>query len=109
MSDHLVNDQRGLAFDRLVAAKLRDDPALVEVARRNLERWLGTASPGARRTLEEWRVLLEGPLPELLVLLESADERATRLRQASPFCGMISREERLRVLKEFQRHDAGPT
>ncbi len=109
MKDHRDIDRRSLAFDRLIAARIRENPALVDKARANLRRWRSTASPGALRTLEEWNVLLEGPFDDLMTLLQADDERATRLRQSSPFCGILSRDERLEILKQFAAHDASST
>jgi hypothetical protein len=106
MGDHQVIDRRSLEFDRRIVARLRENPALVGTARANLRRWLETASPAARRTLREWQALLDGPFAELLATMEGEDERSTRLRQSSPFCGVLSRDERLAILKRFQDHDA---
>ena len=85
--------QRSLAFDRLVAAKLRSEPAHVEKARRNVARWLEGCSRRTRPALLEWQRLLSGPLDKLLALLHATDERATRLRQSSPFCGILTQEK----------------
>jgi hypothetical protein len=106
MKEHRFIDERSLAFDRLIAAKLRDQPALVTKARDNLARWLKHCSSGARRDLLEWQRLLSGPFDELLVLLEATDERATRLRQSSPFCGILTQEERLGIIREFQSRES---
>jgi hypothetical protein len=106
MKDHRLIDERSLAFDRLIAAKLRSQPALLDKARGNLVRWLETCSAGARPDLLEWQRLLSGPFDELLVLLEATDERATRLRQSSPFCGILTPEERLGIIREFQARES---
>ena len=106
MKDHRLIDERSLAFERLIVAKLRSEPALVEKARGNLARWLETCSPGVRPVLIEWQRLLDGPFDELLVLLEATDERATRLRQSSPFCGILTEEERLGIIREFQARES---
>jgi hypothetical protein len=106
MKDHRLIDERSLAFHRLIAARLRGQPALVEKARGNLARWLETCSTRARPALLEWQHLLDGPFDELLVLLEATDERATRLRQSSPFCGILTEEERLRIIREFYAREA---
>ena len=106
MKDHRLIDERSLAFDRLIAAKLRRNPALVEKARGNLARWVKTCSAGARPDLLEWQCLLAGPFDELLVLMEATDERAARLRQSSPFCGILTEEERLGILREFQARES---
>ena len=106
MKDHRLIDERSLAFDRLIAAKLRSQPALVEKARANLTRWLKTCSAGAKPALLEWQRLLTGPFDELLALMEATDERATRLRQSSPFCGLLTEEERLGIIREFQARES---
>ena len=102
MKDHRLIDERSLAFDRLIAAKLRANPALVEKARENLRRRLATAAPAVRPALQERQFLLDGPLDTLLLTLENTDPRATRLRQSSPFCGILMRAERTRILKDFE-------
>lgn len=95
-------------MDRLVAAKVRADPALVDRARDILERWLVSASPRTRPALLEWRALLDGGLDSILPVLEGDDERCTRLRQSSPFCGILTRGERTRILLEFHRREPLP-
>ena len=106
MKDHRLIDERSLAFHRLIAAKLRRQPALVEKARANLARWLQTSSPGSTPALLEWQRALSGPFDELLVLLQATDEHATRLRQSSPFCGILTPEERLAIIREFQARES---
>jgi hypothetical protein len=92
MRSHESIDRRSLALHEAVAAKLEHDPALVHVARANLERWLRTVP---RPALLEWQHLLDiTPLPQLLALLRSNDDHAARLRQSSPFAGILTPEER---------------
>ncbi len=97
MKDHRLIDERSLAFERLIAVKLRNDPTLLGKARGNLARWLETCSVGVRPALLEWQNLLSGPFDEPLAFMEATDERATRLRQSSPFCG---------ILREFQARES---
>lgn len=106
MKDHRLIDERSLAFSRLIAGKLQTDPTLVQHARGNLDRWLRDCSERSRPTLLEWRKLLDGPLAELLSFLTSPEERAVRLRQSSPFAGLLTPEERWEILRDFQARDA---
>jgi hypothetical protein len=106
MKNHRLIDERSLAFDRLIAEKLRRDPTLVEKARANISRWLQTTEPRSAADLLEWQRLLDQPLPELLALLESTDEHATRLRQSSPFCGILTPAERLAIIREFYARES---
>ena len=106
MKNHRLIDERSLAFDRLIAAKLRRDPSLVDKAHGNLARWLQTFSSGARPALLEWQRLLASPFDELIAFLESDDERATRLRQSNPFCGILTAPERLAIIRQFQERES---
>lgn len=49
--------------------------------------------------LAEWRLLLEGPMNELLDALTSTDERARTLRPLSPFAAMVARRRRQEILE----------
>ena len=106
MKDHRLIEERSLAFDRLIAAKLRRQPMLMEKARGNLARWLETCSDAARPALLEWQIALAAPFEEILALLEATGERAARLRQSSPFCGILTQEERVGIIREFQTRES---
>ncbi len=108
MKDHRLIDERSLAFDRLIAQKLRQNPSLINTARANLERWMSTASPSGKPALREWQELLHGPTAKLFDTLEGTDEHAVQRRKTSPFCGILAREERTRILLEFHARDTQP-
>lgn len=90
-------DRRSLALHEAVAAKIEAQPALLDVARSNLRRWMAsTPAP----SLREWAELLDaGKLDALLAVLRSPSEEATRLRQSSPFAGLLTPQERLAILR----------
>jgi hypothetical protein len=93
-------DRRSLALHEAVAAKLEADPTLIEVARTNLSRWL-QLNPAA--ALVEWRDLLQvKSLPQVIALLRSTDEESTRLRQSSPFAGVLTQAERNAILRRYE-------
>ena len=99
MRSHEWIDRRSLALHEAVAAKLEANPALLGIARANLQRWLGTAP---RPALIEWLELLDlTPLPQLLELLRSPGDHAARLRQSSPFAGLLTPEERQSILDRY--------
>src|SRR6266702_1421641 len=56
----------------------------------------------APRALDEWREILDRPWPEIAALITAADESATRLRQSSPFAGVLTPAERRRVYEAFR-------
>jgi hypothetical protein len=98
---HAWIDRRSLALHEAVAARLEAHPELLDVARRNLARWLSHGTQGA---LLEWQALLDRvSVSEVVTLLRSESETAARLRQSSPFAGVLTPEERRAILR---RHDA---
>jgi hypothetical protein len=89
-------------MDREIASRLGADPALVEIARRNLKRWLDRPRLPAslKRCYLEWQTILDSYSPaELLRLLKDDGEEAQRLRQNSPFVGILTPLE----VREFKR------
>ena len=105
---HKVVNQCSLALDRAVVERLQANPALLEQARGNLRRWLARngAAPGLRRCYEEWLEILDRqPFEKILELLHAEDEEARRLRQNSPFVGILSPAEVWAIKRRF-RHAA---
>jgi hypothetical protein len=99
-SDHTRINERSLAMHRLVAEKVRANPALLDKARQNLRRWQNTeGSPSL--TLAEWENILSGPVAHVAQFLEERSERATRLRQSSPFAGILTEAERQTIYESY--------
>ena len=99
-SDHRRIDERSLAMHRLVAQKLRADPALLDAARGNLRRWQEMDGSPVR-TLSEWENILSGTAAQVAEFLEERSERATRLRQSSPFAGILTEAERKAIYESY--------
>jgi hypothetical protein len=98
---HRLAEARSLALHCLIAAKIAADRRLLEVARRNLAAWLARYGESPPRALEEWRALLARPWPEIAALITDPGETAARLRQSSPFAGVLTPAERRRVYEAF--------
>ena len=103
MNGHEWIDRRSLAFDAIVAEKVERDPKLIQKAIGNLERWISQRQPDPPQVLFEWLDILQSSdVSKILTLLRASDQNATRLRQSSPFCGILTEEERLAILKEYE-------
>ena len=102
---HGLIDEISLELGRRTAARLRQQPELLQVAHENLARWtcLNVNAPALLRCYAEWREILHHPLEEICSLLTSETEEACRLRQNSPFAGVLSARE-VWVLKQCFRH-----
>lgn len=99
---HAWIDQRSLELAKAIAVKLRADPSLIDVARRNLGRWKARMEIWPR-ALREWEAILErGSLEEILEVLLDTGDTGCRLRQSSPFTGILTASERKAI---FTRHD----
>jgi len=99
---HADLDARSREVAEFVADRLLRDPSLLEDARRYLERRILSASPGEKLELEEWRGLLESmSISRLRRFLLAGDQRATRLRQSSPFLAVLSDEDRRTLRKRL--------
>lgn len=99
MRSHEWIDRRSLALHEAVAKRLEASPELLSVARSNLARWLAHTPAAA---LREWQTLLdEGSVDQIVGLLRSDDETARRMRQSSPFAGVLTAGERLAILQHY--------
>jgi hypothetical protein len=101
-SPHRLLEARSLAMHALIAAKIANDPALLIKPRQNLERWSVRWGSNPPRWAVEWRDILGRPWSEVAALIGEPSENAARLRQSSPFAGVLTAEERKRVYEAFR-------
>ena len=81
MRTHQEIDARSLALHRLVADKLRQEPARLEDVKATLARWRQTVCPATQPYLREWELLIEQGLERCLAVAVEESEHATALRQ----------------------------
>jgi hypothetical protein len=91
-----------LALHSRIAQKIAVNPLLIGIARRNVKAWSRAAGKEAPRYLAEWRRILERPWPQIAALITEQSERAARLRQSSPFAGVLTAKERRRIYDAFR-------
>lgn len=92
-------DFKSLCFHRAVAEALKRDPEQVrERAGRHLDR-LQQLHPHAAGLLEQWETWLGYPTDELIAKMLDPAPPAREMRQVSPFVGVLSPEDRVRVLR----------
>jgi hypothetical protein len=99
---HRLAEARSLALHCLIARKIAADPRLLEVARRNLATWARRYGNSLPPALAEWRAAIDRPWPEIAALITDPGESATRMRQSSPFAGVLTAAERRRVYEAFR-------
>lgn len=101
---HERHDWISLQLSRLAAARIREEPARVEVGKRNIKRWLGSLDGNAHLAVcrQEWADLIEHRSAEQIAdLLEAEGDEAQRLRSSMPFIQppFFTEAERLNVVE----------
>ena len=107
---HQLIDAVSLELGQRIAAELRRRPEWLDLARSNLERWTRQNSgvPSLRQSYQEWGVLLSRSLDEVCGVLTAETEEGQRLRQNSPFAGVLPPRE-VWEIKARLRHATSST
>ena len=108
MRTHQEIDRRSVALHRLVAERVRRDPSLFEKARVTLARWRETVCISSQPYLNEWEQLMNQGVEACLSVAVEDSERATALRQSSPFSGVLTNRERFAFLKQWRNDHEAP-
>lgn len=100
-------DAVDLAMCRVIAAKVRRDPSLIRIAEENLRRWKRKLRPWPR-ALREWEeILAHKSLKRVLEILTQDSDEGQRLRQSDPFVGILTEQERLSFLSNYDKDPVG--
>ncbi len=87
-------------MDKAIAARIRADPSVIKIARQNLERWRRNENGQLASAHQEWERILHFLQPgEVADFISSQTPKADRLRQSSPFPGVLSQEEAANLWK----------
>lgn len=98
-NDHDRLDERRRRTHVEIVRKIDEDPSLLRVPLTNIERW--TRWSGYRpAAYAEWLAILEQPWSTIRAVLLATDEDATRLRQNTPFVGILSKDERRAIYEQ---------
>lgn len=101
-SSHRLLEARSLAMHAVIAQKIERDPKLLNVPRNNLQRWSGRWENEAPAWYGEWRGIMNRPWAEIAAIITEPSEEGARLRQSSPFAGVLSAAERKRIYAAFR-------
>lgn len=100
MKTHQGIDTRSLAMAQAIVKKIETDPEHkgLEFTRSVCRRWnLHRPSPA----VSEWLEILEKPWIEIRSILLDEGERGKRMRQSSPFVGILTNKERWQIYRRF--------
>jgi len=102
---HDLIDRRSLELNRLVAEKIRQHPELMDFVRSKIDRTLSESrlSDSCKDALREWQTILSShSLNEILEILTQDSDEGQRLRQSTPFSGVLSQQERLNIFRRYE-------
>jgi len=99
---HIVAEERSIAMHVAVAEKVRESPEILEAARRRVAGWEARGSVH-RDYVAAWMEVLGRPVSELCAFLVDRGERATAMRQVSPFAGALTPRERWAIHRRVGR------
>jgi hypothetical protein len=102
---HRRLEERSLALHREIARRIRKNPDLLTGVRDRLTADIrsGRFSVSLTDAMQEWLELLNrSSVEQILELLVDQGENARRLRQSTPFAGILTQEERRRILEEHE-------
>jgi hypothetical protein len=105
---HDLVDRRSLELNRLVVEKIRRQPELMDFLREELNRSLEEPrlSKSCKNALREWQTILAlKSFEEILGTLVEDSHEGQRLRQSTPFTGILSQQERLEVFRRHARQE----
>ena len=93
----------------LIAAKLRENPDLLEIPLFNLRLWKRTASVENKVLFRRWKmILMTWPPDEIVEFLTTDTAESRALRRCSPFCGILTPQEIASVWQAPHRVAATP-
>jgi hypothetical protein len=97
-------DRINAAQDQRIAARLRRDHRVLKIALANLRRWMSRDRRNVRRSFLEWHgILTRLSRAEIADFLQSDTPLARRLRQSSPFAGVLNEAERRAIAEQHEK------
>jgi hypothetical protein len=102
---HEQIDRRSLALARAIVEVIDRDPtrAGLAQARQTCAHWYRQNPTPA---IAEWLGILAGEWASIRAVLLEPEEEGRRLRQSSPFCGVLSPRERWEIYRRFEHESA---
>ena len=101
MDPHRRAECRSLAYHRAIAARIEEEPALLELARSRVRSWQhgGDVHP---RYSGVWAHILASPLEDIKAALIAETEAMVAARQTTPFAGALSPRERWNIWRSIR-------
>lgn len=86
----------------VIAEKIDRDRKLLDIPHNNLKRWRARWDDAVPAWYEERKAILRRPWPEIAAIITEPSEEGARLRQSTPFAGVLTVAERRRIYEAFK-------
>ena len=86
----------------VIAEKIERDRKLLSIPRNNLKRWRARWEDEVPAWYEEWKAIVKRPWSEIAAIITEPSEEGARLRQSTPFAGVLTVAERRRIYEAFR-------
>jgi hypothetical protein len=106
MDLHRLAEERSVAYHRVIAERLRQQPEVLDRARQRVAGWLSSKAEAPFYALR-WSEVLAGDPSSVAAFLVERSDLADELRQSSPFAGALSPQERWQIWRETRDRAAG--
>lgn len=98
----LITPEVSIAFHKKTFAKIRQDPNYMSIVEDHLNKIKGNGVSGAHWHRVWSDLLADKSLEEIEELVTANNDRGHQLRQATIFYGIITKEERLEIIKKYR-------
>lgn len=96
-------DQRSLTYHRAVADVLKRDPVSAIGRAKGTLAKMSQGQPWAKALFDRWRSWMDLPVEELISKMIDPGMMAREMRQVTPFAGLLTPKDRVRILKRFRK------
>jgi hypothetical protein len=100
--DHKTIDKRSLELHKMVVQKMERHPdKVIHAALENISRWQKIPDIPENLLLKWKNILIHKKCCEIKKLLLSRSDESQQLRQSTPFCGILSEKERMKIFRKY--------
>ncbi len=107
MDLHRLDEERSIAYHRVIAERFPAQPEILANARRRVESWLLETTAAPFYALK-WAEVLARDETSIARFLTERSELANELRQSTPFAGALKPQERWKIWRETRELFASP-
>jgi len=97
------HDNISFQLHHIVKSELLANPTrVIKIANSNLDKWASRYGYKPK-WMSEWEQIINNGVSTIIEILDGQDEKSILLRSSSPFAGVISNKDRMKVFREKRK------